>query len=304
MATPRRDWTPFFVLHILLAFYTALAAAVSSQQPLASAKKASYSLGQAIPLSCLNRTIDTGEHIVDSLGRLQYIPFPTCNETGRPLELYFGIEREINCTIDFVSDSFFHLLEFYVHNDAPLTCRIPSRPLLSDSPTLADPNDEVAPGEEVGVMGTQSTDYTPMIVALTGMLQLSHLHVSNNLNVLLHAAPRSVSSGVIDAATAYSVSHATRNIKVVIGDPLPLRFSVRWYPTTNLPSGWTGVGGHLFLSTLVYCLLSAGAATAICVAYFRGVELPRRLRSHGRERTFGAEVGAAGRYNGYGYGVA
>lgn len=41
-----------------------------------------------------------------------------CNETGRPLELYFGVERDINCTIDFISDSFFHLLEFYVHNDA------------------------------------------------------------------------------------------------------------------------------------------------------------------------------------------
>lgn len=52
-----------------------------------------YKYGDPIPVSCLNRTIDTGEHVEDDRGRLQYIPFPTCNETGRPLELYFGVEK-------------------------------------------------------------------------------------------------------------------------------------------------------------------------------------------------------------------
>ena len=36
---------------------------------------------------------DTGEHITDAKGELQYIPFPTCNETNRPLEFYFGVEN-------------------------------------------------------------------------------------------------------------------------------------------------------------------------------------------------------------------
>jgi len=142
------------------------------------------------------------------------------------------------------------------------------------------------------------------------VLQLSHLHVSTNLNALLHAAPLRIAPGVVSAATAYSVSGSTR---VVIGDPLPLRFAVRWYPNTSLPSGWTGLGGHLFLSTLVYCVLSAGAAAAVCVAYFRGVELPRRLKSHGRDRSHtlpvvGGGGGGGGRYGyvggGFGYGVA
>lgn len=31
--------------------------------------------------------------ITDASGQLQYIPFPVCNETGKPLELYFGIEK-------------------------------------------------------------------------------------------------------------------------------------------------------------------------------------------------------------------
>ena len=117
--------------------------------------------------------------------------------------------------------------------------------------------------------------------------------------MLLHAAPKSVAMGVIDSATAYSISHHTKNTQLIIGDSLSLRLSIRWYPDTRLPSGWAGVGGHLTFSTLVYCLLSAGAATAICVAYYRGIALPKRLKAYGRERMHGE----AGRYNGYGYGI-
>lgn len=209
---------------------------------------------------------------------------------------------DANCTIPFVSDPFFHLLEFYIHNDAPLTCRIPARPISLSTYT--------ASSSQIGALGSESTAYVPFTVALSGVLQLSHLHVANNLNVLLHASPKHVAPGVIDAATAYSVSHSTRNLKVKIGDPLPLRFSVRWYPSSSLPSGWTGVGGHLTLSTLVYCALSAGASAAICIVYFRGVELPRRLRRYGRDRIGG--MGTQGllgsgpseiRGRGWGYGM-
>ena len=140
------------------------------------------------------------------------------------------------------------------------------------------------------------------VFALTGTLQLSHLHISNNLNVLLHAAPRATLPGVIDSATAYSVSPNTRNTRTVIGDALPLRMSVRWYPTTNLPSGWTGVGGHLYLSTLVYCALCVGATFAASLAYFRAVEFPRKLRRYGADRMGGDGGGTRG-LGGYGYGV-
>jgi hypothetical protein len=56
----------------------------------------------------------------------------------------------------------------------------------------------------------------------------------------------------------------------------------------------------------VYCGLSALASAAICVTYFRGVELPRRLKSHGKDRLGGIERGGLGGYgiaNGYGYGL-
>ncbi|KAI9825255.1 MAG: hypothetical protein M1832_001289 [Thelocarpon impressellum] len=259
--------------------------AVTGQQPLGGLQKGAYRLGEAIPVSCLNRTIDTGEHVSDERGQLQYVPFPTCNETGRPLELYFGAESDTNCTIPFVTDEFFHLLEFYIHNDAPLTCRIPARPLSQSE-------------HEIGPAATSAEDHIPMIFALSGQLQLSHLHIANNLNVLLHAAPRATHPGVIDSATAYSTSPATRTTRTVIGDALPLRLAIRWYPTTSLPSGWAGVGGHLYFSTLVYCLLCIGATAAACLAYFRGVEFPRRMRRHGADR-----MGGDGLRGGYGYGV-
>jgi hypothetical protein len=35
---------------------------------------------------------DTGEHIENEKHELEYVPFPTCNETGKPLELKYGIE--------------------------------------------------------------------------------------------------------------------------------------------------------------------------------------------------------------------
>ncbi|KAL9048093.1 MAG: hypothetical protein Q9162_007861 [Coniocarpon cinnabarinum] len=289
------------VLVAFLSFYSFLRVALAAEQQPLSDQDRRYKYGDPIPVSCMNRTIDTGEHVSDDRGRLQYIPFPTCNETGRPLELYFGVEKDVNCTIDFISDEFFHLLEFYVHNDVPMTCRLPTRPLSTTE--YVDPSNS----HQVGALGSESTYYTPFVVALSGILQLSHVHVANNLNVLVHAAPKSIALGVIDAATAYSVSTTTRNTKIVIGDPLQLRLGVRWYPSASLPSGWQGVGGHLTHWTLLYCLLSAGASAAICITYFRGFDLPRRLRSHGHQRIglLGPDRGpSGGRLGGYGYGIS
>ncbi|KAF1982752.1 hypothetical protein K402DRAFT_339832, partial [Aulographum hederae CBS 113979] len=239
--------------------------------------------------------------ITDDEGHLQYVPFFNCNETARPLEFAFGIEKDFNCTLDFISDPMFHLLEFYIHNDAPLTCRIPSRPLLSNAPSA---NPSVVTEDQVGALGSNSNAYIPLTFALLGTLQLSHLHISNHLNVLLHAAPKRIAKGVVDAGIAYSVSHLddTKNVRVVIGDPLTLQFSVRWYPTTQLPSGWRGVGGHVFISTMVYAILAFAAGAGVAIVYFRGFDLPRRLKGYGAERLGGGGVEGQ-RYNGYGYGV-
>ncbi|KAI4259972.1 MAG: hypothetical protein L6R42_004272, partial [Xanthoria sp. 1 TBL-2021] len=224
---------------------------------------------------------DTGEHITDSAGQLQYIPFPICNETNRPLELLFGMEKDTNCTIAAISDEFFHLLEFYVHNDAPLTCRIPTHPLLSSTGTSA-----ISPSTTI------AEDYIPLIFALAGTLQSSHLHINTRMNVILHTSPDLAKEEAdILAATAYSVpSLSTNSTKIIIGDPLSLQLKVKWYTTPSLPPSTTqlsGLGGHVHLSTVVYCLLSAGVGVAGSLAYFRGVELPRRMRRYGKDRVGG-----------------
>lgn len=36
---------------------------------------------------------DTGEHMTNEKNELEYIPFPICNETRKPLELQYGVEE-------------------------------------------------------------------------------------------------------------------------------------------------------------------------------------------------------------------
>lgn len=239
---------------------------------------------------------ETGEHIELPDKTLQYIPFPVCNETGQPLTFHYGIEGEINCTISFISDSFFHLLEFYIHSDAPMSCRLPARP---------------PPHKEIIGHDPPPQQYVPLVFALAGTLQRSHVHVSTHLNVLLHSTRKhhlkQHDSGILDSAAAYSTSplsniHATPHDRqrhdseylespyegytrrVIIGDPLPLSFSVRWFPSPQLPKiegrfEWRGMGGHVYASTVFYCLLSFLTGACVAAVYFFSVVLPKRLRS-------------------------
>ncbi|OBT85607.1 hypothetical protein VE02_05164 [Pseudogymnoascus sp. 03VT05] len=249
-----------------------------------------YHYGARIPITCLDRSIETGEHIQEG-DKLKYVPFATCEETGLPLDLQYGVEADINCTIASVSDSLFHLLEFYIHNDAPLSCRLPARPPAT-----------------VSLAGTQppEQEYVPLVFALAGTLQRSHLHVSTHLNILLHSVPKhhlhKHDSGVVDSGAAYSTSplaasskdphlafpyFANSNHKLIIGDPLPLSFSVRWFPTPALPTTngrfeWNGMGGHVYASTVFYILVAFGAGVLVCTVYFWGIVLPKRLQARAR----------------------
>lgn len=266
--------------------------------------------------SCAQRLTSprqTGEHIQDG-DHLKYVPFMTCNETGQPLEFQYGVEADLNCTIESVSDSLFHLFEFYIHNDAPLTCRLPARPPATVSVVGQTPPEQ---------------EYIPLVLNLAGALQLSHLHMSTHLNVLLHSVPKrhlhKHDSGVIDSGAAYSTSPLAGNSKdphlaspyfensnrrLVIGDSLPLSFSVRWFPTPALPTTngkyeWNGMGGHVYASTVFYILVAFGAGMSVCTVYFWGIVLPKRLK--GRVRGLGGAMplggyGINGVGNGWGIG--
>ncbi|KAK1826102.1 hypothetical protein QBC39DRAFT_317343 [Podospora conica] len=253
----------------------------------------SYHYGAPIAVECMNRSSETGEHIENKAHEIQWIPFPTCSETSAPLQFQYGVEGEINCTIPVISDPFFHLLEFYIHSDAPLSCRLPARP--APHPNTIGGNEPVR-------------EYIPLVIALAGTLQLSHMHISTHLNVLLHSTPKHHihphDSGVLDSGTAYSTSPLTHMAgsatrRLVIGDPLPLSFSVRWFPTPALPKvqgkvEWNGMGGHIYASTVFYSVLSFLAGMVVASVYFFGSVLPKRLRGRG--------LGGATPLGGYGMG--
>ncbi|KLJ05926.1 hypothetical protein EMPG_10634 [Blastomyces silverae] len=165
-----------------------------------------YAHGQGVPVSCLNRDIETGEHVTDPAGKLQYIPFPTCNETSAPLAFRYGISETITCTIHSLSDTLYHLLEYYVHSDVPLTCRIPTFPLLtssaSSSSSSSSNHDNGRAGDSSGEethdddttndisSSASQPPFTPLTMALQGTLQLSHLHIWTDMNVLMHQSAR------------------------------------------------------------------------------------------------------------------
>jgi hypothetical protein len=122
----------------------------------------------------------------------------------------------------------YHLLEYYVHSDAPLTCRIPTVP-LSPALGVAGENSvsgKVNDGAEYSVVDVDGDDgsggggggppYTPLTMGLQGTLQRSHLHIWTDMNVLLHhissmESPRdpsiysSITPGYVVAGTAYSL---------------------------------------------------------------------------------------------------
>ncbi|KIW05984.1 uncharacterized protein PV09_03168 [Verruconis gallopava] len=264
-----------------------------------AAAETGWKYGDSIPVTCLNRTIDTGEHVTDSLGNLQYIPFYTCAETSRPLSLRYGVSATQNCTIA-LTDPIYHLFEFYIHNDAPLTCRVPTNP----SAGTGIPRAHISGKARQGGLGQEEEGYTPLVMALSGQLQLSHLHLANELNLVVHTAlpaeNKKSSLGSIDSASAYSVSPGTKNTKLIIGDAVTLTFHTRWYSGSYLPMT-NSIQKHGFWSTLSYCIFAAGASAAICIAYFRGVDLPRRLRWHGIEKLGARRENGLPKYNGYGY---
>lgn len=102
------------------------------------------------------------------------------------------------------------MLEFYVHHDVPLSCRIPGLPLPGqerekrgssegESGSVNKGSSDESKGETTA-QSDEPTDidisrlkqpsghpaYTPITIALQGTLQLSHLHIWTDMNFLLH----------------------------------------------------------------------------------------------------------------------
>lgn len=220
--------------HVCYVFYLSLAASVDAAEQQTSSRQSSrqgYARGDLMPVTCMNRTLETGEHITDDHGNLQYIPFPTCNETSLPLAFPYAVPRTQTCTIDELPDELYHLFEFFVHNDAPLTCRVPTWPLPTDPTPSFD-----STSKKEGVDDT----WTPFTIALQGTLQLSHMHLHTSINVLFHTSDSIDEPPHLIASTAYSLPNASteaprEGTKILRNQPLVLNFNVGWIDGTVLP---------------------------------------------------------------------
>ena len=81
---------------------------------------------------------------------------------------------------------------------------------------------------------------------------------------------------------------------------------MRWFPTPALPREngkvqWAGKGGHFYVSTAFYCLVSAGAGATFVTVWFWGVVLPKRIRDR-QKGLGGATPLGYGVGNGWGMG--
>jgi len=255
-----------FVFHVFVLFYTSLSISVlaaSSDSSLSSNRKA-YSKGDILPVTCLNRTIETGEHITDDHGNLQYIPFLRCNETnGAPLGFTYGVPQTQTCTLDVLSDEFYHLIEYFVHSDVPLSCRVPSYPLTAEDAlnTATTSNDPGAAAK------ADSEKWTPLTIALQGTLQLSHLHLHTNINVLFHTFTDTQDSADLSkkerlaimnhevpshliASAAYSLpdpAQVPEGTKILRTEPITFTFNVGWIPGAILPGMVSADTGKLYV---------------------------------------------------------
>ncbi|KGK34705.1 hypothetical protein JL09_g6146 [Pichia kudriavzevii] len=58
-----------------------------------------YSAGNSIPIECIKRQIDNGEHVFDDKGEIVYAPFMSCLESNAPLSLKYMEDSNIKCTV-------------------------------------------------------------------------------------------------------------------------------------------------------------------------------------------------------------
>lgn len=166
-----------------------------------------YKAGQDVLIDCISRNIDNGEHNFDSNGRIIYKAFPTCKETGKPLSFHYGVSEDIECSISF-TDELYHLLQLYVHEDAPFSCRIP---FSSEAHYL-----------ELGGA------HIPLTFNFRGEVFNSHLDLDSNMNLVLVKPPNKIpEQQTVVSAVAWS--SGTNTTRITIGETVTFKFAVRWF---------------------------------------------------------------------------
>lgn len=159
--------------------------------------------GQELGVECIQRRIDDGEHKFDENKNIIFGKFPRCIEHNDYLKFKYNKNQDLTCTV-VLTDELFHLFQLYIHEDSPFSCRLP----ITSNPTMSDHQEGLT---------------VPMTFNFRGRVSESHLDIDTNMNVIVQT-PQDTPT----ILSAVGWSSGTNFTKVIIGDHLPIRFSVRW----------------------------------------------------------------------------
>lgn len=227
-----------------------------------------YNYGDEIPIECIKRNMETGEHLFDDNKNIIYAPFPKCFDTDAPLTLKYGVDENVNCSID-LGHEFFHIFQLYIHEDVPFSCRIPYAKTITPVKRAKNENGEAEDDDEADTK--VETLYTTFTLNVRGTVQESHLDIDPLLNVAMVA---NVSDGTVSSSIAFSSGSKVQ--RFIIGDYLPLNFNVRWYKGPVLPSASSAI----FASRAVffYSAVSALLSAVVCFGIFYYHLLPKKVK--------------------------
>ncbi|GMM35168.1 hypothetical protein DASC09_024930 [Saccharomycopsis crataegensis] len=161
-----------------------------------------YTNGDTVPVTCIQRRIDGGIHKIDARKNIIFKGFPKCKETNDFLRFSYKTNQDFTCTIH-LADELFHLFQLYIHEDAPFSCRLP---IIKEKKTA----------DKHGLS-------VPLTFNFRGRSSENYIDIDNNMNVIVQAP-----SGYNSIVSAVGWSSGTNLTRVIVGDYLPLHFSVRW----------------------------------------------------------------------------
>lgn len=94
----------------------------------------------------------------------------------------------LNCTIPVVTDEMYHLLEFYVHHDSPLSCRVRARPQGSHRALIETEEGDSGSGGIEWVPLSMSSSVTRSLVSIAADERQSSV-LPVNLNRRIYTSP-------------------------------------------------------------------------------------------------------------------
>lgn len=221
-----------------------------------------FSPASKIPISCIQRQIDNGEHKFDSEGGIIHSLFPVCRETGESLSLSYNTPEIKECTVE-LTDELYHLFQLYIHQDVPFSCRLP----------YSHNNDDV---------------FIPFTLNFRGIIETSHLDIDTTMNVVVHAG----SEGNIVSSVGYS---AGGNVsRYIIGDFMPIRLHVNWvdeYHAGDDTSHYDLKFGASNFVVGVVCLIGVVIGVVVGVGALYGVFNRKLIKNLGYKPGYSTELG-------------